>query len=55
MMKIMRMSYLLLIKNDEIICLTNLTLNMFKTTNNVNVIEILNFEKINVFLMNHEC
>ena len=40
----MKMSYLSLIKNDEIICLTNLTLNMFKTTDSVNVTKILNSE-----------
>ena len=44
-MRIMKMSYLLLIENNEIIYLTNLMLDMFETTNNVNVIKILNFKK----------
>ena len=45
MMRIMRMSYSLLIENDEIICLTNLMSDMSETTNNVNVTEILNFKE----------
>ena len=45
MIKIMKMLYLSLIKNDKIIYLTNLILNMFKTTNSVNVIKILNFKE----------
>ena len=45
MMKIMKILYSLLIKNDEIIYLINLMLNMFKIINNVNVIKILNFKK----------
>ena len=45
MMKIMKMSYSLLIENNEIIYLTNSTLNMFKTTDSVNVIKILNFKE----------
>ena len=44
-MKIMRMSYSSLIKNDEIICLTNLMSDMFKTTDSVNVIKISDFRK----------
>ena len=44
-MKIMKMSYSLLIKNNEIIYLINLMSDMFKTTDSVNVIEILSFKK----------
>ena len=39
------MLYLLSIKNDEIIYLINLILNMFKIINNVNVIKILSSEE----------
>ena len=39
------MSYLLLIESNEIICSINLTLNMFKATDSVNVIKILNFKE----------
>ena len=45
MIKIMKMSYLLLIENNEIICLTNSTSDMFETTNNVNVTEISDSEE----------
>ena len=44
-MKIIRMSYLLSVKDNEIIYLINLMLNIFKITNNVNVIRILNSKK----------
>ena len=39
------MSYSSLIKNNEIICLTNSILNMFEITNSVNVTEISNSEE----------
>ena len=45
MMKIIKMLYLSSVKNNEIICSTNSTLSMFKTTNSVNVIKISDFKK----------
>ena len=39
------MSYSLSIENDEIICLINSTLDMFKTTDSVNVIKISDFRE----------
>ena len=44
-MKIMRISYLLLIESNEIIYLINLISDMSETTDNVNVTEILSFKK----------
>ena len=43
--KIIKMLYSLLIKNNKIIYLINSTLNMFKMTDSVNVTEILNFKE----------
>ena len=45
MMKIIKMLYLLSVKDDEIIYLINSTLNMFKITDSVNVTEISNSEE----------